>query len=35
RIEQIDNESYKDDTNGEPIMISIYLYLKKNELNYK
>jgi ribosomal-protein-alanine N-acetyltransferase len=35
RIEQIDNESYKDDTNGDPIMISIYLYLKKNELNYK
>jgi ribosomal-protein-alanine N-acetyltransferase len=30
RIEQIDKESYKDDKDGNPILISIYLYLKKN-----
>ncbi|HKM34528.1 MAG TPA: GNAT family N-acetyltransferase [Lachnospiraceae bacterium] len=30
RIEQIDNESYKDDAQGNPIKISIYLYLKDN-----
>lgn len=27
RISQIDNESYKDDSEGNPILISIYLYL--------
>ena len=31
RIEQLDNESYKDDRNGNPILISIYLYLLKKE----
>lgn len=31
RIEQIDDVSYKDDEDGKPILISIYLYLKKNE----
>jgi RimJ/RimL family protein N-acetyltransferase len=30
RIEQRDGESYKDDREGNPILISIYLYLKKN-----
>ena len=32
RIKQIDDESYKDDAQGNSIKISIYLYLKKNEL---
>ena len=27
RIKQIDNESYKDDAEGNPILISIYIYL--------
>ena len=26
RMEQLDNQSYKDDENGEPILISTYLY---------
>lgn len=30
RIERIDNESYKEDKEGNPILISIYLYLKEN-----
>lgn len=30
RIERLDNESYKKDKNGNPILISIYLYLKNN-----
>lgn len=29
RTEQIDNESYKDDQNGNPIPISIYMYVKR------
>ena len=29
RIERIDNESYKDDKDGNPIPISIYLYIKR------
>lgn len=32
RIGQIDNESYKDDKDGNPILISIYLYLKRKAL---
>lgn len=31
RVEQINNESYKNDKNGNPILIDIYLYLKKNK----
>lgn len=30
RLKQIDNESYKDDMNGNPILISIYLYKIEN-----
>lgn len=31
RLQQIDNQSYKEDAQGNPILISIYLYLlKKN-----
>ena len=32
RIEQLDNESYKEDEEGHPILISIYIYIKKNQL---
>lgn len=32
RIQQLDNESYKEDDKGNPILISIYLYLKYNEI---
>lgn len=32
RIKQIDDESYKDDSQGNPIKISIYLYLKINNM---
>lgn len=31
RIKQLDNESYKNDEEGNPILISIYLYLKNND----
>ncbi|HPR18811.1 MAG TPA: GNAT family N-acetyltransferase, partial [Candidatus Cloacimonadota bacterium] len=33
RIEKLDNESYKEDKEGSPILISIYLYLKRNNLS--
>lgn len=36
RVSQIDNESYKDDECGNPILISIYLYIvEKTEYNLK
>lgn len=31
RIKQLDNESYKDDKEGNPILISIYIYLREND----
>lgn len=31
RIKQIDNESYKDDAEGNPLLISIYIYLLKRD----
>ena len=31
RIDKLDNESYKDDLDGNPILISIYIYVKKNQ----
>lgn len=34
KIKQLDNESYKNDQAGNPILISIYLYSKKNN-NFK
>lgn len=34
KIKQLDNESYKNDQDGNAILISIYLYLKKNN-NFK
>ena len=33
RIKQIDNASYKDDVDGKPILISIYLYKIENKNN--